>query len=723
MLHDHPQIFGKNDLFNRLEFSNRIAQLIKNRIEKESIVFGINGAWGDGKTTVLNFIVESLQSDYPKTIVIKFNPWRFSDEGRLLETFFTTISTELSKSLNSEEKKVGMKSHERKSDLKQISDILGDYTDALGEIPIPGFSLFGKVATTAFKKYSTTELEQKKIDLSNLISKYERKIVVIIDDIDRLSKDEVYTIFRLVKLTGDFNHFVYLLAYDEEKVAAAIGQRFSDSDKEAGKSFIEKIVQIPVKLPEISFQDLNRFFSTTFEKILYDNKIVVDQPTKARFEKIFSDTLIFSLDSPRKVVRYCNAIQFSLPLMSGEVNFADLIFFEGLKVFFPKQFEFIRDNSDYFLNNHSKSDRTLRENFNNEYNIATDQLSKQDKTLLKRLLLELFPTLEGIWNNTFFSEETFNQWTRQKRIVSREYFNRYLTYSLGKTDVSDRAFELFVDRLKSSEPNDVAQEFVTFIKQYDIGNVIQKLRLIEEIFSAVESEKIARGLCQVGNHLPRYEGFMSFVTSPSSQAAILIAKLITNIKEPPVRLKAMTYVCSRGLPLEFSFEINKWLRTINENNNLLTDEELQSVGEKIKDRMVEESFPEPFFIKFPDQATYAMSIWSRQNKAQLTSHLKMLIEQNPNILMPLLKSLAGKGYLLGSNSSQMSDINQGTINFIENTIGIDWLYDAVKTNFKSFDISDVLLDSRFDATQSEQNIIKQFIYWYQNRTTPNLKHN
>jgi hypothetical protein len=714
MLHDHPQTSGKGDLFNRHAFSLRIADLIKSRSGIESIVFGINGAWGEGKTTVLNFITESLQNEYPKIIVIKFNPWRFSDESRLLDTFFTTISTELSKSLNAGEKKEGMKNHERKEDLKKIGEILGDYSEALGEIPLPGFSLFGKVAGAALKKYSTTELEEKKDVLSKLISKYGRKIAIVIDDIDRLSKDEVYTIFRLVKLTADFNHFIYLLAYDEDKVASAIGQRFSDDDKEAGRSFIEKIVQIPIKLPEITFQDLNRFFATAFEQLLSDNKIVVDETTKTRFEKAFANTLIFNLDSPRKVVRYINAIQFSLPLMFGEVNFADLILFEGVKIFYPKQFEFIRDNSEFFLVDQSKSE-AFKESFTKEYEDAIAELSKRDKRVIKDLLTELFPTLQGIWKNTFFPQDAQQRWTKEKRIVSRDYFVRYLTYSLGKTDVSDRAFDTFVSRIKILGPNDISKAFIDFTKQFEVGNVVQKLRFIEETFSPEESEKIAFGLSQAGSYLPRFEGFLTFSTSPSSQAAIFVAKLISNIKEPPKRLKVAVDLCNRSTPFSFAFEINKWLRTINEKNDLFKDEEFQLLGEKLKDRAIQESSPDPLFVKYPDETPYLMLAWSKQNKPHLMDHLKMTIDLNPDLIKPLLKSFAGKGYLLGSSSSQVADITQSTIEFMEATIETDWLYEAIKKHHQISDLSDIVFDSRFDNTQSDQNILKQFMYWYQNK--------
>ncbi|MCV5926181.1 KAP family NTPase, partial [Escherichia coli] len=73
-IHDQDQ-----DRFSRWNFSQRVAQVISKRSDPSSIVIGLYGIWGDGKTSVLNFIEKSLESD-ENVICIKFNPWRFGTE-------------------------------------------------------------------------------------------------------------------------------------------------------------------------------------------------------------------------------------------------------------------------------------------------------------------------------------------------------------------------------------------------------------------------------------------------------------------------------------------------------------------------------------------------------------------------------------------------------------------------------------------------------------------
>ena len=92
LLSDKPVEKQPEDRFQRYEFSKRIAQTIIDRKSEDCLVIGIYGAWGEGKTSVLNFIEQELKKDEENTFVIKFNPWRYNDENKLLKFFFKEIS-------------------------------------------------------------------------------------------------------------------------------------------------------------------------------------------------------------------------------------------------------------------------------------------------------------------------------------------------------------------------------------------------------------------------------------------------------------------------------------------------------------------------------------------------------------------------------------------------------------------------------------------------------
>lgn len=714
MIHDKPKDSIDNDLFKRAGFSLRIASLIKNRIAKESIVIGINGPWGEGKTTVLNFVAGELKSDFPKTIVVRFNPWMFSDEEKLLKTFFATISKSLSASLDSAERKQGMSKHEINEDLKGIANIISEYSESLLDV-IPGSSWFGGSVKKIIQKFTSTALEDRKNKLSALMCKYERKIVILIDDIDRLSKDEVYSIFRLVKLTADFDYFIYLLAYDSDRVAEAIGDRFGN-DIEAGNHFLEKIVQVPINLPEILHEDLAKLFFKLLSEILTQNKIEVRQHELKRFEDVFNSCLQFKIDSPRKAIRYANAIQFSLPLMNGEINVIDLILLEGLKVFFNENYEFIKAN--YLLLTFGfgvEDSRDLKDKLEKNYINIEEKLSDKEKESAKGILMELFPTLRSVWKNTVYPSEFYKRMTFDKRIASKEYFNRYFTFSLADGEISDNAFTHLTQKIKSAKLEEVPSLLTEFTFIENIGQLIQKLRIVENEFTSEESILLAKGLSMIGGNFHKEVGLFGFALSSFSQAAILISRLLANIPEIKTRVQLTFDLVETASSFEFAIEILKWIGSPKNQNILLEPKDFNMAWERLKKRCLNESVDRPFYVKFPDEGSTIIANWERSDKEGLVSYVKNHIT-DVNGVTELLLSIVGKSYSSSFEGSLISDLNEGDYKWIDDSIGSEWLYDILHASLGNFFSQDVRIDTKFSNSQSEENLIKQFMYWHQKAT-------
>lgn len=103
---DQPITGKAEDRFNRASFATRIAETIATRVDPSSIVLGIYGPWGDGKTSVLEMMQEALGS-YPNAIVIRFNPWHFQSEDLLLRGFFATLADAMGQSLPNMKEKAG----------------------------------------------------------------------------------------------------------------------------------------------------------------------------------------------------------------------------------------------------------------------------------------------------------------------------------------------------------------------------------------------------------------------------------------------------------------------------------------------------------------------------------------------------------------------------------------------------------------------------------------
>ena len=185
--------------------------------------------WGEGKTTVLNFIEKEL-AKHDGVITVQFNPWLFQSQQHLLRSFFETMADALGKSISSHKESIGRW-------LQQYGTLLSPLSIALGGVdPGKGTSDLGETL-------SSVDLAELRGRIENLLKEEEKRVVVLMDDIDRLDRSEIQSVFKLIKLSADFSYTTYLVAFDKEMVAGALGEKYGSGDVEAGRNFRSRPVR------------------------------------------------------------------------------------------------------------------------------------------------------------------------------------------------------------------------------------------------------------------------------------------------------------------------------------------------------------------------------------------------------------------------------------------------------------------------------------------------
>lgn len=324
---DSPISSSEHDLFDRYPFAKRIAQVIQKRRESSSLVIAIFGKWGEGKTSVLNLIDAEVQSN--EIFSIRYNPWRYTGEEELFRSFYTEVAKTLNEKLTTRQEDTG--------------EFIDKYLKPFSRIG--GFDGAAEGVSTILGSASLTDLRSR---VNDILGNEGKRLVVFIDDIDRLDKDELYAIFRLVKLNAEFRNTVYVLSFDYDVVSGAISEHYG-SERDAGRKFLEKIIQVPIQLPKIPQYLLTEYCYDELKNVLRENDISLSSDEGQRFAEMFWTGFEFMLDTPRMVRLYKNILQFSIPMLKGEVNLVDLMIIEGLKVFYPDLYSTISDNSDLFL--------------------------------------------------------------------------------------------------------------------------------------------------------------------------------------------------------------------------------------------------------------------------------------------------------------------------------------------------------------------------------------
>jgi len=212
---DLPITQKTDDTLNRSSFAQSLAQVMLQYSFSASFTIGLYGEWGSGKTSLLNMVLETIESVDDNAIVLRFNPWLCSDPKQLITQFFKQLATAV-------KMKKAVSEH-----AWELIDQYADIFDAANIIPMIGslVAATGKVLTTEAKKrvnMQVKDLQESKNQIVQKIQEDNLKIIVSIDDIDRLSEDEIVAVFQLVKALADFPNTIYLLAFDYDVVVRAL---------------------------------------------------------------------------------------------------------------------------------------------------------------------------------------------------------------------------------------------------------------------------------------------------------------------------------------------------------------------------------------------------------------------------------------------------------------------------------------------------------------------
>ena len=319
---DLPIAKLEEDGLNRGSFAESLAKTLVQYSFPSSLTIGLYGEWGSGKTSLLNMVFENVERIDDGVVVLRFNPWLCSDPKQLVTQFFKQMATAIKL-----KKRAADKAWEL---IDQYADILG----ATSVIPVAGeiVAAFTKVLTKKAEeetKERTNDLQESKNQIIKKLKDEKIKIIVSIDDIDRLSEEEIVAVFQLVKSLADFPNTIYVLAFDYDVVVRALG-KVQHGD---GKEYLEKIVQVPFEIPAPNIDDIHEALFSKLNRILGD--IPEEDWDKETWVELFQQGIKNYIRSIRDVIRYTNVFSLKYELLKNETSVVDLLGLTCLQVFEP----------------------------------------------------------------------------------------------------------------------------------------------------------------------------------------------------------------------------------------------------------------------------------------------------------------------------------------------------------------------------------------------------
>jgi KAP-like P-loop domain-containing protein len=307
-----------DERLRRTGFADALAAQISSA-GQSGVVMALTGPWGSGKTSLLNLIDERL-SEQPDAIVVRFNPWYFSGTEQLLQHFFSEMGGQL---------------EEKSPKLKEVGAWLKRYGALLTPLRfVPVAGVWAEAAGNAAEAVGASlirdeeSLQKQHGELSRRLAESRQRVVIMVDDIDRLEDDEIKQVMRLVRLVGDFDNVVYLLAFDAGHVAGVLGDVGGHDE---GRRYLEKIVQLSYEVPAIAPGELVDLLRDGISMTLGAASRSADQE---RLEQLLAllDPLVHTV---RGVRRYLNVLPFAFRVVGDEIDAVDLLSLEAARLFLP----------------------------------------------------------------------------------------------------------------------------------------------------------------------------------------------------------------------------------------------------------------------------------------------------------------------------------------------------------------------------------------------------
>ena len=691
---DTPIKDSSEDAFNRYPFAKRVAQIISHRKDTNSIVIGIDGKWGEGKTSVFN-LIESEFAEKENVVAIRFNPWRFEDENTMLLNFFAELVKALDRSIETPGEKFG--------------EAVTKYVK-----PLAGLIGKGENVEAITDVLNSADIYDIKTRVESALEKERKRVVILIDDIDRLEKSEIHAVFRMVKLTADFKYTAYILAFDKEMVSAVLQERYGSENAESGNLFLDKIIQVPLQLPAIEGLDIKNFLYKAINDGLGSIEFEITNE-EARLFSLYFEGFEPLLKTPRQVMLYSNIIMFSLPILKGEVNVVDLMLIEAIRVFIPELYELIRNSKQIFLS--SLSSGSEKEEQANRKKAIEDKLHRYDEYSVEKIkstLLYLFPRLNYVFNNKEYGPEREIEWENNQRICAEKYFQRYFSYSLSNRDFSDIKLNDMLLNLRDLSFEQCKSLINESFDGNNLDSFIAKLRRkVSSIDDNTILEKLAQSMGSLGNVYPHSQRLFDFNT-PFVQAAMLISDIINKIDVQEKKLRIAIIIMADAEPLEFVLECFHWLsRESEESNkseksgqNVLNREELEQIGEALAKRILKiiPDRPELLFNNSKELLVicnkYGMS---NEVRGAITSELTHNPQYAINLLNSFLHSTRGE-----EGTQNKADFIRDSYDALSQVVNVGDFINVLGVIFPNSH-DDAWYPNGLDCTHDEL-ITRQFLY-------------
>ncbi|ACU72778.1 KAP P-loop domain protein [Catenulispora acidiphila DSM 44928] len=494
------------DLLDRARYAEHLVKLLDRVADgDDSSVLALIGPWGSGKSSVLEMATAHLRSGGGEEtwLIGECNPWAYADQESLILGFFAELRAALPKGDRWSETR--MRIGEIGASASRLGKV-GAFVrmDASGPVDAVTALIAGDNGAAAIRKRAIESL-----------GGVGRPILMVLDDLDRLTPSELLMVFKLVRQVGRLPNVYYLLCYDEQTLLDVLKRtELVGGDIRRAQDYLEKMVQIRLDLPALRNPQITSLTDAAIDAVVRENGVRLDRPQTDRIGTAYHSHMKDRLSTPRAIRRFFAQVNAAYGAVGEDVDFVDFMLMTFVRTVEPAAYAMLHRHKDLLVEGgftvpgYLENQKTPQE----RAKAWTDRLrgagvAEADIAGLLKLLSLMFPPLDAAVSGSSVKRGDLEDIWRRLGVGHADFFDRYFSFGVPQEDIANSTVAEGLRQLSVGQPGDELAQLTASLRS-DTDRVVRK------VDAMLGSPEVNPGallslLVDVYEHVPEPIGFLN----------------------------------------------------------------------------------------------------------------------------------------------------------------------------------------------------------------------